>query len=93
VVYVSLRMFLWSGLSKGRSTTETFDAVCLSAGHQCIPRTPEYEGQELFKGRQLHAHSYRDWKGYEGKRVVVVGVGNSGGDVACELSRVCSQVD
>lgn len=36
--------------------------------------------------------SFIDHRGYEDKVVVVVGVGNSGGDVAVELSRVAKQV-
>ena len=34
----------------------------------------------------------RNHKGYEGKRVVVIGIGNSGGDVAVDLSRISKQV-
>ena len=34
----------------------------------------------------------QDYIGYENKRVVVVGIGNSGGDVAVELGRISKQV-
>ena len=47
---------------------------------------------EKFKGKIVHSHDYKDFHGYEGKRIVVVGVGNSGCDVAVELSRIASQV-
>ena len=40
----------------------------------------------------MHSHDYRDHRGYEGKRVVVIGVGNSGGDIAVELGKFGSQV-
>ena len=40
----------------------------------------------------VHTHDYKDYHGYDDKRVVVVGIGNSGGDVAVELSRIASQV-
>jgi len=33
---------------------------------------------DVFKGRQMHSHSYKDFKGFEDLKVVVVGVGNSG---------------
>ena len=49
-------------------------------------------GIENFKGSIVHTHDYRSHVGYENKKVVVVGIGNSGGDVAVELSRVASQV-
>ncbi|XP_005113181.1 putative dimethylaniline monooxygenase [N-oxide-forming] 6, partial [Aplysia californica] len=40
----------------------------------------------------LHSHDYRKPTGFENKRVLVIGIGNSGGDVATELSRCASQV-
>ncbi|PIO58611.1 hypothetical protein TELCIR_19948 [Teladorsagia circumcincta] len=51
-----------------------------------------WPGQELFKGRMIHSHSYRSHIGYEDKVVVVVGTGNSGGDLVVELSRIAKQV-
>ncbi|KAH7691348.1 Protein FMO-1, partial [Aphelenchoides avenae] len=53
---------------------------------------PPFEGQERFKGRITHSHSYKHPGGYEEKVVVVVGVGNSSMDVTVELSRVAEQV-
>ena len=47
---------------------------------------------DQFKGEKIHSHDYKTSKGYENKRVVVVGIGNSGGDATVELSRVASQV-
>ena len=51
-----------------------------------------FPGLDSFKGKVVHTHDYRDHVGYEDKRVVVVGIGNSGGDVAVELSRIAKQV-
>ena len=50
-------------------------------------------GLDSFKGKVVHTHDYRDHVGYEDKKVVVVGIGNSGGDVAVELSRISKQVN
>ena len=44
------------------------------------------------QGKQLHAHDYKDYTGFEDKRVVVIGIGNSGGDIAVELGRCAKQV-
>jgi dimethylaniline monooxygenase (N-oxide forming) len=44
------------------------------------------------QGKILHSHDYKEPHGYENKRVVIVGMGNSSGDVAVELSKVTSQV-
>lgn len=66
----------------------------LASGHHVHPYSPKpWPGQEQYQGRILHSHSYKDHRGYEDKRVVVVGVGNSGGDIAVELSRISAQVN
>ena len=46
----------------------------------------------VFQGEIVHTHDYKDHRGYEDKRVVVIGIGNSGGDVSVELSRIAKQV-
>ena len=50
-------------------------------------------GEEKFSGQRIHSHSYKSHVGYEDKRVIVIGVGNSGGDIAVELSRISKQVE
>ncbi|GMS92644.1 hypothetical protein PENTCL1PPCAC_14819, partial [Pristionchus entomophagus] len=79
---------------KSESTfTETFDGVLLCTGHHTLPYWPEpWPGQMEFMGKVRHAHSYKDHKGLEDKVVAVVGVGNSGGDIATELSKIAKQV-
>lgn len=49
-------------------------------------------GIQKFKGKVLHSQEYRIPEGFRGKRVLVIGLGNSGGDIAVELSRTTSQV-
>ena len=73
--------------------SEIFDGVLLANGHHAIPNVPEpWPGQEKFKGRITHSHDYHDHIGFEDKVVAVVGIGNSGGDLCVELSRVAKQV-
>ena len=83
---------------------EEFDGVLCCTGHHVEPHVAHFEGEKEFKakaikftprnlqGKILHSHSYKDHVGFEDQRVVVVGVGNSGGDVAVELSRITKQV-
>uniref|UniRef100_A0A8R1DKB1 Flavin-containing monooxygenase n=1 Tax=Caenorhabditis japonica TaxID=281687 RepID=A0A8R1DKB1_CAEJA len=78
---------------EGKTQEEIFDGVLVCSGHHAIPHWPTpFPGQDKFKGRIVHSHSYKDHKGYEDKVVVVVGVGNSGIDVAVEQSRIAKQV-
>ncbi|HVR84918.1 MAG TPA: NAD(P)-binding domain-containing protein [Planctomycetota bacterium] len=65
-----------------------YDAVLVASGHHWKPRRPAFPGR--FSGKVLHAHEYRTSGGFEGKRVLVVGIGNSGVDIACDLSKVAA---
>ncbi|XP_071155436.1 flavin-containing monooxygenase 5-like [Mytilus edulis] len=79
-------------IKSGIITNEIFDGVMAATGHHAVPLLPTFEGQDLFKGRTLHAVMYRDSLEFSGKRVLIIGIGNSGADIACELSRVSSKV-
>lgn len=69
-----------------------FDAVLVCTGHHAEKNVPNFPGLEKFKGKVTHTHDYKDFHGYEDKNVLIIGIGNSGGDVATELSRISSQV-
>uniref|UniRef100_A0A8C2CDN9 Flavin-containing monooxygenase n=1 Tax=Cyprinus carpio TaxID=7962 RepID=A0A8C2CDN9_CYPCA len=45
-----------------------------------------------FKGKFFHSRDYKNPEEWRGKRAVVIGIGNSGGDIAVELSRMAKQV-
>lgn len=73
----------------GASEVREYDAVLVGNGHHWKPRVPVFEGSETFAGIQMHAHSYRNSSQpheMRGKRIVVVGMGNSAMDIASELS-------
>jgi dimethylaniline monooxygenase (N-oxide forming) len=67
---------------------EHFDALLVANGHHWDPRWPEpaFPGSEIFRGTQMHAHSYDEPEAFDGKDVVVLGMGNSAMDIATELS-------
>jgi len=50
------------------------------------------KGMDEFQGQIVHPHDYKDSRGLEDKRVVVIGTGNSGADCVIETSRVAKQV-
>ncbi|KAF5785139.1 putative indole-3-pyruvate monooxygenase [Helianthus annuus] len=47
---------------------------------------PEVDGLSDFKGEVIHSTEYKSGKGYENKKVLVVGAGNSGMEIALDLS-------
>ena len=59
-----------------------------ATGSFARPHRPRFPGQEAFRGRILHAAEYRNPAPFRGKRVVVVGAGNSAVQIAHELAGV-----
>jgi putative flavoprotein involved in K+ transport len=59
-----------------------------ATGSFARPHRPRFPGQEAFRGRILHAAEYRNTEPFRGKRVVVVGAGNSAVQLAHELAAV-----
>ena len=71
--------------------TRDFDALVVCNGHHWKPRLPQYRGE--FTGEFLHSHSYKRAEPFRGKRVLVIGGGNSAADIAVETSRVSAKTD
>jgi cation diffusion facilitator CzcD-associated flavoprotein CzcO len=69
----------------------TYDALLVANGHHWDPLWPDPPYPGTFAGRQLHAHDYRSKDELRGKRVVVVGMGNSAMDIAVESSEVAKR--
>lgn len=81
----------WSIRSRGPNgeQTETFDVLMVANGHHWNPRMPEYPGH--FDGQFIHSHSFKNNAPFKDQRVLVIGGGNSGADVAVECSRVAKR--
>ncbi|CAJ1064660.1 dimethylaniline monooxygenase 5-like [Notolabrus celidotus] [Xyrichtys novacula] len=79
---------------QGQRETHVFDAVIVCTGHYTYPHLPlkDFPGIESFDGTYFHSWDYRGAEGLQGKRVVVIGIGNSGGDIAVDISRVAEKV-
>ncbi|XP_037681289.1 dimethylaniline monooxygenase [N-oxide-forming] 4 isoform X2 [Choloepus didactylus] len=80
--------------TEGRQERAVFDAVMVCTGHFLNPRLPleSFPGIHKFKGQILHSQEYKIPEGFQGKRVLVIGLGNTGGDIAVELGRMAAQV-
>jgi hypothetical protein len=76
------------GLDRG--AVEEFDYLFIANGHHSVPRHPHLPGE--FTGEYLHSHNYKTNKPFAGRRVLIVGSGNSGCDCAVEISRVAERV-
>lgn len=77
---------------EGEREVDHFDGVALCHGRYHHPAFPAVEGLRDFRGEVLHSGQYYDNRVFEGKRVLVVGNGVSGMDIAEEASHVASAV-
>jgi hypothetical protein len=77
----------------GRRRSDRYRAVLVANGHHWNPRWPEppFPGSEAFEGEQIHVHHYREPDVLVGKRVLVLGIGNSATDIAVESSRIADR--
>jgi cation diffusion facilitator CzcD-associated flavoprotein CzcO len=66
--------------------TRDYRGVVSATGGQWIPVIPEFPGAETFAGRIMHSSEYDDIDIFRGKKVLVVGAGNSGVDIAADAS-------
>lgn len=66
--------------------------VVVATGIVAAPRVPVLPGRDRFRGRVIHSAEYRRPAGFAGRRVLVVGVGNSGGEIGSELANAGARV-
>jgi len=60
--------------------------VVVATGIADAPYRPSWPGSELYQGAIVHSSEYRNPTAYLGKRVLVVGFGNSGGEIALDMA-------
>jgi cation diffusion facilitator CzcD-associated flavoprotein CzcO len=60
--------------------------VVVATGWADSPHAPTWPGMETFSGVVLHSSRYRNPAPFAGKRVLVVGYGNSGAEIALDLA-------
>ena len=77
--------------ANGEKQQKQYQYLMVSNGHHWMPKYPEYEGK--FTGKWMHSHDFKgvndEWRG---KKILVIGAGNSGCDVAVESARVSKDV-
>ncbi len=60
--------------------------VIFATGMATTPHIPTWPGYETFPGEVIHSNTYKNPKAFQGQKVLVVGFGNSGGEIAMDLA-------
>ncbi|MGW8481577.1 flavin-containing monooxygenase [Microbacterium sp. NPDC055903] len=68
-----------------------YDGVVLANGTLAEPHVPAFPGE--FDGEVMHTSVYKDARMLEGKRVLIIGAGNSGCDIAVDAVHHAASVD
>lgn len=74
----------WEVVAAAGTYTARFLAVATAGNRR--PVMPELPGRAVFRGRVLHSRNYRNPAPFAGQRVLVVGSGNSGAEIALDLA-------
>lgn len=79
---------------EGKQNSAIFDAVMVCTGFFTNPNLPlsSFPGINTFKGQYFHSREYKHPDIFKDKRVLVVGLGNSGTDIAVEASHLAKKV-
>ncbi|MFI1932239.1 NAD(P)-binding domain-containing protein [Streptomyces sp. NPDC020330] len=87
----------WEVVHRRRGETEArtrrYTEVVVANGHHWDPRFPDpaVPGADVFGGSALHSHAYRSPEPYDGRQVLVIGMGNSACEIAAEISRTAAR--
>ncbi|KAM6217252.1 flavin-containing monooxygenase 5-like [Rhynchocyon petersi] len=78
----------------GKQEGHIFDGVMVCSGlyKDSVLPLESFPGIEKFRGVYFHSCDYRTSEKFADKKILVIGIGNSGADIACELGNVAKQV-
>lgn len=79
------KAFCWSVETEDGDVFEA-RTVIMATGLSNTPIRPSWEGQDLFAGPIVHSHEYRNADALNARRVLVIGFGNSAGEIALECT-------
>ena len=72
-------------LTRTRDKAFQSSKIVFATGYNRVPNMPEWPNRDHFGGEILHSSSYKNGQSFKGKKVLVIGFGNSGGEIAIDL--------
>ncbi len=68
------------------------ERVIVATGLNSVPKIPVWSGQERFQGAIIHSRFYKNPQPFKGQKVLVVGIGNTGAEIALDLAEYGCEV-
>lgn len=68
--------------------SEVFDHLVICSGSNFVPKFPAYAKNPIFQGKILHSSQYENAEPFIGKKVLCIGLGESGADTVHEISQL-----
>ena len=62
-----------------------FDKIVVCVGESGKPKLPQFAGTDIYKGKIIHSQSFKCPNNFDGKSVVVLGIGNNAADISTAL--------
>lgn len=91
VVLIKKKNQHWEVETKGDEKLEAQNVI-IATGLNRVPNIPHWKGQEKYSGEILHARFYKNPKPYLDKNILVVGMGNTGAEIAFDLAEAGAHV-
>jgi hypothetical protein len=79
------------GSQGGAPRTLRYAAVVVANGHNWSAKLPEYDGLDDFRGQVIHAGAYKDSAQLRNRKVLVIGGGNTGCDIAVDAAQYAAR--
>lgn len=94
VIKVEQRGEVWSVTTRtttGQTQTSDFSGVLIANGTLSEPNVPDFPG--TFSGETIHTSAYKSARIFADKRVLIIGAGNSGCDIAVDAVHHAKSID
>ncbi|XP_059486506.1 senecionine N-oxygenase-like [Neocloeon triangulifer] len=69
-----------------------YDAVVVANGHNSEPYWPQFDGLEMYEGKILHSHDYRDAANYKNEDLLIIGGSFSALDILLQVAKHATHV-
>ncbi len=79
--------------ASGEVVTKKYKGVIIANGVFSLPNRPKLKGEETFTGEIMHSSDYKEASIFNDKRVLIIGAGNSGCDIAVDAIHRAKYVD